>query len=92
MIKWRVITGSGVKAKRTFTEFRTRLEAEEMARGRPIVEIETRWLVKMRDKKVKGAVILGDYGDLKEAYAKHGRSESVRAFRYDIEKHNDTNT
>ncbi len=46
MIKWRVITGEGVKPHRTYQEFTDEAEARAFQRGRPLMRVDVVWRVK----------------------------------------------
>ncbi|MCI0552455.1 MAG: hypothetical protein L0287_16010 [Anaerolineae bacterium] len=61
MIKWRVITGSGPKAKRTYQEFKDEAEARAFAGQRPVLKINMTWMVKSRGRQPPEIFVYDDY-------------------------------
>ena len=57
VIKYRVITGTGVKAKRTFTEFLDKNAAIAFSGGRPVQTWQLTWIAKERFNKTSTRII-----------------------------------
>ena len=69
MKKWRVVTGEGVKAKRTFCEFISFDDALKFSLSRNAKlpqEYEVKWTVKI-DRGTLSPEMIGTFDDLKKA-------------------------